>query len=127
MNLFRWFFRKRPEDQIIYFKDAEAAFEVSHTQMDCEIKENMVLPAIVLATNDVQDMQALLLKVAGIPDGIEIPTINTGRFAKNLKSGDFVAFRIHKINPFGTIRVVGFIEARLKPEYNLKNGWVKDE
>lgn len=121
-----WFTRKAPPEKILYFKDAESAFEISCSQMVCDIEEGATLPAIVLAANDVQDMQAILLKVAGLPAGIEVPTFTTGRFSKNLKVGDFVTFRIHKINNSGGIKIIGFVESRLKPEYNLQKGWVKD-
>ena len=128
----------------LIFKDNNAAFDYACKYIDCTLKEDATLLAIVLDSKEeyrtkqsvkTQDdgSQLAMIKVASDDGGFNVPANTAGTKGAVLKPGDLVAWQAMQYMPelgntvedsrFGW---VGLILGTLKPELNNKE-WVRDK
>ena len=134
---------KDPED-VVSFKNTEAAFEYCCRFMDTELRKNKRLPAIVLdaskilgakqqVPSDEEGIQRAYLRVASNDGGFTVVGHALSQNGPKLQPGDLVIWRPLKHVAEAARKMedprnawAGTIEARLRPTLSAKNGWAID-
>ena len=106
---------------ILYFKSNKAAFEYSCQFMDCSIRENIPLPALVQSVILQDDgIQNTKLLVASNEGGITFPALTLSKLGPKLSPDDLVSwYPVQNVGLFW----IGIIIAQLEPSLHMKNGW----
>jgi hypothetical protein len=132
-RLFDWLAAGSPEPKppglpdTLYFNGNAEAFGYACQYLEATFKRDKALPAIVdEAKAPDGDSQKCVLRVLheGGPHSTICLTLNEG--VPILHAGDLVAFHIAEYNPSMALSVMnplGFITAKLRPEFNLMKGW----
>lgn len=118
-------FQSNTPHKILYFKDNQSAFDFSCEHLNCKIKPDIVLPAIVIESLFSPTKQVTILKVASKKSDLRIICDYIVAEVGHLKPGDLVAYRfLEKTTiPIQQLSMVGAIVARLLPEYHITEGW----
>ncbi len=126
--MFSFFQKKKPSIDILYFKSNEAAFEHACKFMDCSIKVDGCLPALVHEVHKVDDRTRMILK---------LPNAEGGQFVASsllnnqltIEGGDLVIYQLAERTPNAPdiLSMIGFVVAKLKPQLDMEKGWVVDQ
>jgi len=125
------FFKKKKKQSIetLFFKSNEAAFEHACNFMDCTIRVGGYLPALVHEVQDSEDRTRMILKLPNTDGGQYVASSLLNNQLKNIKAGDLVVYQLAERLPNvpDVLSMIGFVVAKLKPQLDVKHGWVLEE
>lgn len=112
--------------EVLTFKDNKAAFQYACDFLDCKGQDNKVLPALVTKIAQTKDgLQACALLLASRSGGDEVLYCTTlNETVPPLTEGDLVAYHLIKYKRLSLLRGhLGFVIAKLEPQYEVNRGW----
>lgn len=126
--MFSFFKKKKPSIDILYFKSNEAAFEHACKFMDCSIKVDGYLPALVHEVNKGDDRTIMILKLPNAEGGQYVASSLLNN-QLTIEVGDLVAYQLAERLPNApdVLSMIGFVIAKLKPQLDIEKGWVVDQ
>jgi hypothetical protein len=111
-----------------------AAFDYACEFLICAIKVNTALPALVKRVTPHPrnpSLQLCNIKLAQRNGGIDVICTTLNNNVPTLNVGDLVLYKVAKfinldaksIDADSPLNIIGFVEAKLLPEFHLTKGW----
>ena len=122
-----------PKDipEILPFKDNKSAFEYACNFLECDLKAGAVLPAFVQQVapySHDNSLQQCMISVANRDGGISLFSVTVNNTVPHLDAGDLVLYTVDSFvsidpNVASPLNIIGFVTAKIQPEFHLTKGW----